>query len=54
MIKLDRGWLKAKHHSFSEHGNATRMGWGSLRAWNDEEIARNTGSIRPATPTWKS
>jgi redox-sensitive bicupin YhaK (pirin superfamily) len=43
MIKLDRGWLKAKHHSFSEHGNATRMGWGSLRAWNDEEIAPNTG-----------
>ena len=40
----DRGWLKAKHHfSFGEHGDATRMGWGSLRVWNDDEIAPNTG-----------
>src|ERR1700759_2031893 len=40
----DRGWLKAKHHfSFDEHGDATRIGWGSLRVWNDDEIAPNTG-----------
>jgi len=40
----DRGWLKAKHHfSFGEYGDATRMGWGSLRVWNDDEIAPNTG-----------
>jgi redox-sensitive bicupin YhaK (pirin superfamily) len=40
----DRGWLKAKHHfSFGEHGDATRTGWGSLRVWNDDEIAPNTG-----------
>jgi quercetin 2,3-dioxygenase len=40
----DHGWLKAKHHfSFGEHADATRMGWGSLRVWNDDEIAPNTG-----------
>jgi len=40
----DRGWLKAKHHfSFGEHGDATRTGWGSLRVWNDDEIAPNAG-----------
>jgi quercetin 2,3-dioxygenase len=40
----DHGWLKAKHHfSFGEYENATRMGWGSLRVWNDDEIAPNTG-----------
>ncbi len=40
----DRGWLKAKHHfSFGEYGDATRKGWGSLRVWNDDEIAPNTG-----------
>jgi len=45
----DHGWLKAKHHfSFGEHGDATRMGWGSLRVWNDDEIAPNTGF--PAHP----
>jgi len=45
----DRGWLKAKHHfSFGEHGDATRTGWGSLRVWNDDEIAPNTGF--PAHP----
>jgi quercetin 2,3-dioxygenase len=40
----DHGWLKAKHHfSFGEYENATRMGWGALRVWNDDEIAPNTG-----------
>jgi quercetin 2,3-dioxygenase len=40
----DRGWLKAKHHfSFGEYRDAKRMGWGSLRVWNDDEIAPNTG-----------
>jgi quercetin 2,3-dioxygenase len=38
----DNGWLEAKHHfSFGEHADATRMGWGSLRVWNDDEIAPN-------------
>jgi quercetin 2,3-dioxygenase len=40
----DHGWLKAKHHfSFGEFADPTRMGWGALRVWNDDEIASNTG-----------
>jgi quercetin 2,3-dioxygenase len=40
----DHGWLKAKHHfSFADYRDATRMGWGSLRIWNDDEIAPNAG-----------
>ena len=40
----DHGWLKAKHHfSFADYHDPTRMGWGSLRVWNDDEIAPNTG-----------
>ncbi len=40
----DHGWLKAKHHfPFAGFGDATRMGWGSLRVWNDDEIAPDTG-----------
>src|SRR5579871_629467 len=40
----DHGWLKAKHHfSFSEYGDAKRMGWGALRVWNDDTIAPQTG-----------
>jgi redox-sensitive bicupin YhaK (pirin superfamily) len=40
----DRGWLKAKHH-FSPSGGAdpARAGWGSLRIWNDDEIAPSAG-----------
>jgi redox-sensitive bicupin YhaK (pirin superfamily) len=44
LVGADHGWLKAKHHfSFGKHADATRMGWGSLRVWNDDEIAPNTG-----------
>jgi quercetin 2,3-dioxygenase len=40
----DHGWLKARHHfSFGEFADPTRMGWGALRVWNDDEIASNTG-----------
>src|SRR5258707_1627980 len=40
----DRGWLKAKHHfSFADYDDPARMSWGSLRVWNDDEIAPNTG-----------
>ena len=40
----DHGWLKAKHHfSFAADGDPARMGWGSLRVWNDDEIAPDTG-----------
>ena len=40
----DHGWLKAKHHfSFAEYHDPSRMGWGSLRVWNDDEIAAKSG-----------
>jgi redox-sensitive bicupin YhaK (pirin superfamily) len=40
----DHGWLKAKHHfSFADYDDPARMGWGSLRVWNDDEIVPNTG-----------
>jgi redox-sensitive bicupin YhaK (pirin superfamily) len=40
----DHGWLKAKHHfSFAGYHDPKRMGWGSLRVWNDDEIAANSG-----------
>jgi|SRR6218665_3280862 len=38
------GWLDAKHHfSFAGYHDATRMGWGALRVWNDDTIAPGTG-----------
>jgi redox-sensitive bicupin YhaK (pirin superfamily) len=41
---VDHDWLKAKHHfSFADYGDPARMGWGSLRVWNDDEIAPGTG-----------
>ncbi len=40
----DHGWLKARHHfSFAGYRDPLRMSWGSLRVWNDDEIAPNSG-----------
>jgi quercetin 2,3-dioxygenase len=40
----DHGWLKARHHfSFADYHDPSRMNWGGLRVWNDDEIAPNTG-----------
>lgn len=45
----DHGWLKAKHHfSFGSYNNPANISHGSLRVWNDDEIAPNTGF--PAHP----
>ncbi len=40
----DHGWLKAKHHfSFASYYDPSRMNWGNIRVWNDDEIAANSG-----------
>jgi redox-sensitive bicupin YhaK (pirin superfamily) len=40
----DHGWLKARHHfSFGDHYDPANVNHGSLRVWNDDEIAPNTG-----------
>ncbi len=43
------GWLDTRHHfSFGDYHDPSRMGWGGLRVWNDDEIAPGTGF--PAHP----
>jgi len=40
----DHGWLKARHHfSFANYYDPSRMNWGALRVWNDDEIAAQGG-----------
>lgn len=40
----NHGWLNAHHHfSFAEYYDEERMNWGTLRVWNDDEIAPQTG-----------
>ncbi len=41
---VDHGWLDAHHHfSFGNYRDPARMGWGSIRVWNDDVIAPNSG-----------
>lgn len=40
----NHGWLNAKHHfSFADYYDPARMGWGSLRVWNDDIIEAKSG-----------
>ncbi len=40
----NHGWLKARHHfSFASYHDPSRMSWGALRVWNDDEIAPQSG-----------
>lgn len=42
--KANFGWLNASHHfSFGHYMDQSRMNWGRLRVWNDDEIAAGTG-----------
>jgi redox-sensitive bicupin YhaK (pirin superfamily) len=38
------GWLDTRYHfSFAQYRDPERMGWGTLRVWNDDEIAPGAG-----------
>ena len=40
----NHGWLDAHHHfSFASYHDPARMGWGSIRVWNDDTIAAQSG-----------
>ncbi|MDQ3246233.1 MAG: pirin family protein [Pseudomonadota bacterium] len=40
----DHGWLDARHHfSFGCYHDPARVGWGSIRVWNDDRIAAHSG-----------
>jgi redox-sensitive bicupin YhaK (pirin superfamily) len=40
----EHGWLNARHHfSFANYYDPSRMGWGRIRVWNDDEIAARSG-----------
>jgi quercetin 2,3-dioxygenase len=42
--KANHGWLNANHHfSFASYDDPSRMHWGAIRVWNDDQIAAQSG-----------
>ncbi len=42
--RFQNDWLNARYHfSFADWHDPSRMGWGDLRVWNDDEIAPKMG-----------
>jgi quercetin 2,3-dioxygenase len=42
--EANHGWLRTRHHfSFADYHDPARMGWGSIRVWNDDLIAPQSG-----------
>lgn len=42
--RFRNGWLNARHHfSFGHYYDPRRTQWGSIRVWNDDEIASQSG-----------
>ncbi len=42
--KANHGWLNANHHfSFANYHDPSRMHWGNIRVWNDDEVAAQSG-----------
>src|SRR3546814_3182865 len=40
----DHGWLNARHHfSFADDYDPSRMHWGAIRVWNDDESGPRSG-----------
>ena len=40
----NHGWLDARHHfSFANYYDPARMSWGTIRVWNDDTIAAQSG-----------
>ncbi len=44
LAHVDHEWLQARHHfSFGKYWDPSRMGFGPIRVWNDDEIQPKTG-----------
>ena len=42
--KANHGWLNANHHfSFANYHDPSRVHWGNIRVWNDDEVAAQSG-----------
>lgn len=42
--QFENDWLKARYHfSFSEYREPSRLHWGALRVWNDDQIKAKSG-----------